>query len=247
MLASQDNGRNYADRYYQAVKTLCEQAHETQQAKIQTVASILSRAIQASHMIWTFGCTHSAMMAAELYYRAGGLVPIKGIFGPGLWLNEIPVSRTSALEGLEGYGEAILDGLPLEKDDVIIIASTSGRNAVPLEVALKCKEKGLIVVALTSIGYSSSVSSRHSSGKRLYEVADIVLDNGAPKGDALITFPDYPNYGKAVGPCSTVIGALILNEVVVQTVANMLEAGMEPPTFVSGNIDGGTKSNKQFL
>ena len=237
----------YADRYYEQMTKLVEGVFSAQRKEIAAVAALFVDAIVAKRTIWAFGCTHSSMMAAELYYRAGGLVPVRGIFGPGLWPDQLPVTRTSELEKLEGYGKVILADLPLKPGDVLMVSSTSGKNAVPVEVALEGKARGLTVVGLTSLPYSGSVESNHSSGKRLSEIADIVLDNAAPKGDALIGYPEFPHFLGFVGATSTVSGALILNAIVVETVGLLLEKGHKPPVYISGNVEGGMEANRKAM
>ncbi len=237
----------YAERYYSQISVLLEGTYHSQKETIGTVARVLADTIEAKHTIWTFGCTHGSMLAAEMYYRAGGLIPVKGIFAPGLWLDQIPVTRTSNLEKLEGYGKVILDGLPLQTGDVLIVTSTSGKNAVPVEVALEGKARGLTVVALTSLEYSKQIEAGHSSAEKLYTIADIVLDNGAPYGDALISYPGFPGFAGAVGATSTITGALLLNAIVVETVGLLLEDGFDPPVYMSGNIKGGMEHNKRVI
>ena len=237
----------YADKYYSHINNLMEEVYCKQKEIIGEVARLLVKTIQANRTIWTFGCTHGSMLAAEMYYRAGGLIPVKGIFAPGLWLDQLPVTRTSNLEKLEGYGRVILEDLPLQAQDVLIVSSTSGKNAVPVEVALEGKNRGLIVVAVTSLMYSQQIESGHSSGQKLYDVADIVLDNRAPYGDALMSYPDFPEFKNSAGAVSTITGALILNSIVVETVGLLLDAGFEPPVYVSGNITGGMEANKRAM
>lgn len=237
----------YAERYYSQMNDLLDDIYKSQKETIGEVARLLADTIKAKRTIWTFGCTHGSMLAAEMYYRAGGLIPVKGIFAPGLWLDQIPVTRTSNLEKLEGYGKVILDGLPLQAKDVLIVTSTSGKNAVPVEVALEAKAKGLTIVALTSLPYSKQIESGHSSREKLYTIADIVLDNGAPHGDALISYPEFPNFKEMVGATSTVTGAMLLNAIVVETVGLLLEDGYEPPVYMSGNVAGGMEHNTRAM
>lgn len=237
----------YADEYYSHINTLIDEVYHKQKETIGKVARLLAHTVEAHRTIWTFGCTHGSMLAAEMYYRAGGLIPVKGIFAPGLWLDQLPVTRTSNLEKLEGYGKVILEDLPLVAQDVLLVSSTSGKNAVPVEVALEGKRRGLTVVALTSLEYSQQMESGHSSGKKLYEIADIVLDNGAPYGDASIAYPQFPEFKNSVGAVSTITGAVILNAIVVETVGLLLEDGFDPPVYVSGNIQGGMEANKQAM
>lgn len=235
-------GAGGAAQYLEAAGRALERVH-SQLPRIARAAAVLTKTIVDRKNIWAFGCTHAAMLTAELFYRAGGLMVVNPLFAPGLWLDQVPVSLTSRLENLEGYGEAFFAECGAEEGDAIIVFSTSGRNAVPVGVALSAKAKGLFVIAVTSVDYSGSVSSRHSSGKRLYEVADLVLDNGAPAGDAAVALPGLP---QSVGPVSTVGGAAIINAVVVQVAADLLERGIIPPVFMSANVDEGREFNRKM-
>ena len=122
--------------------------------------------------------------------------------------------------------------------------STSGRNAVPIEMATAARARGLAVIALTSLDYSRSVASRHPSGEHLADVADIVLDNRAPAGDAVLELPGLP---EKIAPCSGAVGAAMLHAVIVQAVANLMEQGIEPPVFLSGNLPEGDSHNQRLM
>ena len=111
-------------------------------------------------------------------------------------------------------------------------------------MAAEAKRRGVKIVALTNMNTSSAVASRHSSGKKLYDFADILIDNCGEKGDASLTLPGLP---EKAGPTSTVVGALILNAVAVRAMELLLERGIEPPVFVSANLDGGDEHNARIL
>jgi uncharacterized phosphosugar-binding protein len=147
-------------------------------------------------------------------------------------------------ERLEGFGEILLKGLPLKAGEVIFVISNSGRNPEPVEVAMKAKEMGLRVIAVTSMAHSKSVSSRHSSGKKLFELADVVLDTGAPAGDAAMSFEGLK---ARAGALSTVLGAAILNAVMVEAIQYMVEKGFEPPVLMSANLDGSDEFNTRVM
>ena len=132
----------------------------------------------------------------------------------------------------------------IKRGDVIVIISNSGRNGVPVDMAQLCKQNGVTVIALTNIEHSTSSPSRHKSGKRLFELADIVLDNCGCVGDASVYFDDIQ---RSAAPTSTVTGALILNAVVAQTVEYLLQAGIVPEVYSSSNIDGGDEINEAYI
>jgi uncharacterized phosphosugar-binding protein len=115
----------------------------------------------------------------------------------------------------------------------MVIVSNSGRNAVPVEMAMLAQEHGIYTIAITSLEHSRSVTSRHSSGKRLFEFADLVIDNCVPKGDGMLDFD-----GVQSGPGSTVAGTVIVNSIVSETLRILTAEGRKPPVFVSQNVDG---------
>jgi len=232
------------EEYFSEVKKILQKIEETQIETMEKVANLIVERIIKGNNIFIFGASHSAMMAEELTYRAGGLMLINPIFAPGLSLSERPVNRTSKLERLEGFAKILLDSFPTKKDDILIIASVSGRNAVPVEMALEAKEKGLTVITLTSLEYSKSVTSRHKSGKKVYEIADIILDDCCPKGDAVLQIGNLP---QKVAPTSTIAGVYILNAIIARVVEILVESGIEPPIFLSGNLDGGDEYNARKL
>ena len=169
---------------------------------------------------------------------------INPIRAPGLNLDVDPATMTSQMERLPDYGRIIIDAQPIGSGDVIIIHSVSGRNTVTIDAALRAKEKGATVIALTNMETTRQVKSRHPSGKNLYEVADLVLDNCGCLGDASLDIPGVP---EKVAPTSTAVGAAMLNAMMAQTVALMTEAGAVPPVFVSANLDRGDAHNKEML
>ena len=183
------------------------------------------------------------MLTEELFYRAGGLMLINPIFGPGLMLNEVPVTKTSQFERLSGYADVLLDSVNLGEKDLLILISTSGRNPVPVEMALGSKERGAKVIALTSLKYTQNVSSRHQSGKKVYEIADLVLDNCGQIGDAVLQIEGLI---QKMGSTSTIAGSFILNSVVALAVEKMLALGLEPPVYLSANLDEGDEHNRSF-
>lgn len=234
-----------ADAYFDAVENALRQAREGRREALDHAASRIVKTIQAGGILWVFGSAHSSIMAQELFYRAGGLVPVNPLFAPGLTTDVRPITMTSELERQEGYGRALVQESDIRPEDTLIVASVSGRNAVPIDVALAAKEKGATVIALTSIPYSSSVSSRHSSGLRLFEIPlDGVLDVGGIPGDAAVAVPGVPVRS---GPTSTVVALYMLNGLIVDVVGRLAADGDCPPVFLSSNVDGGDRHNKALL
>lgn len=230
--------------YLDGIIQLLEEVRETQHEAIEQAAQAMASTIEAGHMVYVFGPSHAGILAQELFYRAGGLVPINPILPPGLTTDVRPATLTSRLERLPGLGEQILAETPIEAGDLLIVHSVSGRNAVAVEVAQGARKRGAFVIALTSLRYSKSVEPRQPGQPRLFETADLVLDNRAPIGDALVALPGLP---QRVGPTSTVTGAAILNSMVARTAELLQERTNDAPVFMSANLDGGDEHNRRWL
>jgi len=229
-------------RYFESIRELLDAIEKTQFEAICKAADAVTESISKGKTFHLFGTGHSHMMAEEAFCRAGGLVPVNAILEPALMLHEGPFKAT-AMERLEGYAEIIVEHAGIEEGDTVMVISNSGRNVVPVEVALTSKGRGALVIALTSLAHSSKVASRHSSGKRLFEVADIVIDNCGVFGDAIL---EVDGLSTKVSPTSTVTGAAIINILVAEVVERLLRAGIKPPVFISSNVEGGDEHNQQW-
>lgn len=230
--------------YRDNIMNVMNTAFDTQHNALMKGAEKLAEATMTGHNIFSFGCSHAGLLALELYYRTGGMATINPIRAAGLCLDIDPATMTSQMERLNDYGRIIVDNQPLGEGDVIIIHSVSGRNTVTVDVAMRAQEKGACVIALTSMSMSQGVTSRHPSGKLLYQCADIVIDNCGCLGDASIEIPGIP---EKVAPTSTAVGAALLNAMVAQAVSMVVDMGGIPPIFMSANLDTGDSHNKVML
>lgn len=192
-------------------------------------------------MLYLFGTGHSHMLALEMFYRAGGLVKVNPILYEDLMLHK-SASASTLTERREGLAESIISQYSIKANDVIIIFSNSGRNAVPVEMAEICKAKGIFVLALTNLNQSTALSSRARSGKKLYEIADIVIDNHGQAGDACVKYDN-----QFIAPTSTAIGAIVVNLLLVSIVKAMQAKGHKAEIFASSNVDGGDEINNAFI
>ena len=230
--------------YFEALLPILEQAMESQQRVIRDVAGRMADVIAADNLVYVFGAGHAGIMAEELCYRAGGLVPIVPIFAPGLTTTVRPLTLETKLERMTGYAALLLEECGITEDDMLIVHSNSGRNTVAIEMAEGARERGIIVVALTSVAHSQSVSSRHPKGYKLMDVADYVIDNCGVPGDAVV---DFAGFSQSTGSTSTVVGTALLNGAVVETVHILLERGIEPPVFRSANLDHSDEHNQRLM
>lgn len=227
-------------RFYTVATQTLARVMESQAAQIEAAGRLGAEAILGGGLIHIFGTGHSHMIAEELFGRAGGLVLVNPIFNSTLMLHE-GIARSGATERLPGYAERILALEPLSAGDLLIVVSNSGRNAVPVEAALYGRAKGLKVVAITSMAHTLSQPANHPGGQRLYEVADVVIDNGGIAGDAALEVP-----GSSVRACatSTLAATFIAQAIQAAVVERLAAAGMEPlPILRSGNLDGAKEHN----
>ena len=182
------NGKKYTDIVVETI----QKAYDSQAETILSVARLMADTIESKRNIFVFGCSHAGILAQEVFYRTGGLAVINPIFFSGFSLDTKPITMTSALERISGLGITILKQNHVKKGDLLIIHSVSGRNHVPVEMATEAKKMGINTVCLTNLDYSRNVTSRHPSGKRLFEVCDIVIDNCGEVGDAAISLQGLP-------------------------------------------------------
>ena len=232
---------DYIDKILELIKTIQTEEKDNMEKCVE----LLTEAILDKKSIYTFGASHAGILSEEMYYRAGGLIMMNPIFGREIMLDTSPITVTSKMERCVGYGTILASKVNFQKDDILIVHSVSGRNPVSIEIAAAAKEKGVKVIGLTNLKYSKSVSSRHPSGKNLYEFCDIVIDNHGDIGDACISIEGTK---QKAAPTSTVIGATILNSIVAATVQNLVKKGMKsPPIFYSANIDGGDELNEKLF
>lgn len=233
---------NYAKQYLTKIREIIGDIEKYEYEKIIMAAKMVADTLENDGFLYVFGTGHSHMLAEELFYRAGGLVRIYPILEESLMFHNGAV-KSSEAERLDGYAHVILKNTPIKKGDTIIICSNSGRNAVPVEMAVACRDMGVKVIALTNMEHTTKVSARNKIGKRLYEVADIVLDNHGCLGDASIPCPPL---GKNICPTSSIAGILILQMIAAQTVEELLARGIYPECYLSSNVDNGEKTNQDY-
>ena len=221
-------------RYIAYLQSKLQEVLDNEMPNIEKAAQLMTESCLKGGRIYVFGTGHSHLIAEEMYIRAGGLALVHAILPPELMLSSM-ATKSTMIERMEGYAEALVELYHIDEKDTLMVISNSGRNAVPVEMCMAAKAKGASVVALTSMAHSAASTSRHSSGKRMFEVADVVIDNRAVKGDAGLQTP--------VGPVSDGTGITIAQALVNEVIERMIKAGVEPPVFYSSNVDGGDEKN----
>jgi uncharacterized phosphosugar-binding protein len=230
--------------WHEALKIL-ERVRQTQADAIRRASHLFADSIGRDGVIQAYGTGHSRAFTMELAGRAGGLVPVNRIDLEDLALyTNWPLERVRRpdIERDIEAGHAILECYHIFPQDVFIIASQSGVNAAIVEVAQQAKARGHSLVAVTSLDHTQHVESRHPSGKKLYELADIIIDNCGPYGDALL---DLPIGGKACA-VSSLSTMLIAQMLTAETVHTLIERGVEPLVFLSANTPGGIEQGERI-
>lgn len=229
--------------YHSIISDQLESQFAQEGSNIEKAAEYCAASVCSGRVIHVFGCGHSQMFAMEVFYRAGGLVPVNALLIPHMAL--FPKAKLSTLqERVEGFTGEYLKLEDVDPRDTMIIVSISGRNAGVVDMALEAKKIGMKVVALTSKQFSESTTSRHSSGKHLMDVADVVIDVKCVSGDAALEMEGME--AKFCGT-STVLGMAVMESIVAQTIENCVNKGYTPPVYVSSNLDKGDAINAEHI
>ncbi|MEV6813732.1 SIS domain-containing protein [Micromonospora sp. NPDC051296] len=230
-----------AEGYLATVTATLDRVAQSQREQVARAADLIAEAIRADGVVHAFGTGHSEALAMEIAGRAGGLVPTNRIALRDLVLHggEPADVLGPKLERDPSVAHRLYDLAPIGPRDVFVLASNSGVNGAMVEFASLVRQRGHGLVAITSAEHSARMESRHPSGRKLADFADVVLDNGAPYGDATLPLPG----GGAVGAVSSITAALLAQQIVVEVVARLLAAGERPPVYLSANIAGGDAHN----
>ncbi len=227
--------------YFAIVRELLSEIEKTQTENINAAARIVAETIKNDGLVYIFGCGHSHIVAEDAFYRAGGLANVYPVFRPGLMLHE-NASKSSVLEKDEKNAVGLLDKYNFTPNDCFVVISTSGINGVPIDAALQAASKGLPIVAVYSSAYSGE-KSRHSSGKKLCEIATVAVDNCVPHGDAVIKFKGCV----AAGAVSTAASCSVMQAITLKAEEIALSEGVKPSIFASGNVQGGAEYNREII
>ncbi|WP_433256341.1 sugar isomerase domain-containing protein [Streptosporangium sp. CA-135522] len=232
-----------AAAYLDVLQDLMARVSASQAPLVDKAAALIAEAITAGGVLQAFGSGHSEAFALELSGRAGGLVAANRIELRDLVLRggaEPDVLTDPLLERDPGVARRLYELAAPHPRDVFVIASNSGVNGSIVEFAALVKARGHALIAVTSAEHSGRMASRHPSGLHLADHADIVLDNGAPYGDAIIPLRD----GGHVCGVSSITGALLAQQIVAEVVRRMEESGVRPPVYLSANAQGGDEHNR---
>ena len=219
--------------YTKNVTELILKAEQNNEENIKKVAELIEKTIIDDKIIHAFGTGHAHMLGIEMFARAGGLANVDAMVDPDC-IPTFGARRSCAIERTSGVSDVIYDSYKIEQGDIMVITS----NSMPLEMAMRCKKEGIKVVAITNVNQSKSQTSRHPSGKRLFELADVILDTGIPVGDVSL---DYN--GVKTGPVSSIISMYLINTCISLAIENLTKKDIKPMVFMSQNVDGFTNDD----
>ncbi len=236
------NQPNVYRDYFRRIYALFEEVLDSQATRIESVAAWMADSIAAEGIVHLFGSGHSHMVAEEVFHRAGSLMPLNPILDPNLTL--FGMVNATLLERTSGYARVVTGTHDIRNGEVVIVISNSGVNPVPIEAVLEAKARDARTVAITSDMHYAGAPSRHESGQRLADVADITIDTCVPRGDALVQIPgvEFP-----VGGASSVIGTALINAIVVETTHRLLMIGVTPPVIPTMNLPGGDERMHELV
>ncbi|MFI6294082.1 sugar isomerase domain-containing protein [Nonomuraea sp. NPDC050790] len=228
--------------YATQVLDLARAVVSRQEHQVRQAARLIVTSLRGGGVVNAFGSGHSEAIAMEIAGRAGGLVPSNRLSPRDLVLygGQPATVLTAELERDPEIAQQIYDLAPVEPQDVFVLISSSGVNGTVVELARIVKERGHALIALTSVEHSGAMPSRHPSGRKLLDLADVVLDNGSPYGDAILELPGGGTYGAV----STITSALLAQMVVTTAVEELVALGETPPVYLSVNVTGGDEHNK---
>jgi uncharacterized phosphosugar-binding protein len=232
-----------SEMYLAELGRILDRIRTEQRDAIAKAAAVVARAIAARGIVHVFGCGHSHLLAEEMFYRAGGLAAVNPILDDRLTFVRGVLASTRA-EREPGLAAALLAGEDVRPADAGIIVSNSGRNAAPIEMAGEFRRRAVPTIAITNVAQSRASASRHESGLRLFELADVVVDTCVPLGDAVVAGDALP---APMGPASTVAGAAIVHAIAIEAAATLKADGQQAPVLPSANVDGTSEQTLETI
>ena len=227
------------ERYFDNIISVLSKIKDTQKEKMEEAAKMVAETIKNDGIIYIFGCGHSHLIALDCFYRAGGLANVSAMLDTDLMLHN-GAAKSSKMEKMEGIAESIFERYCITDKDVLITVSTSGKNAVPVEMAQTATKNGIKNISVVSSAYFADKKGT----PLLYECSDVYIDNCVPHGDAVI---DIEGAQTKMGSVSTAASSFILQSVLMEAAEIAGKEGTELPVYMSGNIDGGADFNKALI
>jgi len=226
-------------KYYNQIIRVLDEILTTQADRIRSASRMVADVIQADGIIYIFGCGHSHLIGLDCFYRAGGLANVSAMLDTDLMLHN-GAAKSSVLEKMSGIAESILDRYCITEKDMLIVVSTSGKNAVPVEMAQAASRRGIRNLSLVSSAYFAD----KKSDPLLYECSNMYIDNCVPHGDAVINITGSE---VKMGSVSTVASSFIMQAILLEGAEAAAKEGIKVPVYMSGNVEGGAEYNRDLI
>ncbi len=227
------------DDYLKNITDVLCTIRDTQKEKLADAAKAVCNVIMNDGIIYIFGCGHSHLIGLDCFYRSGGLASVSAILDTDLMLHN-GAAKSSSMEKMPGIAEHILQRYCITQNDLIFVVSTSGKNAVPVEMSKAASDRGIRNIAVLSSAYFDD----KTDAPMLYEVCDMYIDNCVPHGDACI---DITGAETKMGSVSTAASSFILQSVLMEGAEIAGRQGKKLPVYMSGNVSGGAEFNKKLI
>lgn len=234
--------------YFKDVTALMQRILTEESDPIDRAAARVADQVAADRLVHVYGPGgHSNLASQEIFFRAGGLMHVSAILDEGTLLSGGAL-RSMAIERTPGYGKVVISDQRLGQDDLLILVNAYGINAALIDAALEAKRRGVFIIGVNSHEHANRSSkehpARHPTKQNLQDLVDIAIDCKVPIGDAIV---GVPGMGEKIGAVSTFANAFALNNLVIRAVAKLVERGIEPPVWRSGNAPGGDEANADFI
>ena len=238
------NDFGYVEKAFANIKRVMEKQGEN----IRKAAALMTEAIAADKLINVYGGGgHTTLVMGEMFFRAGGLSNINPIMETGISVFNQALKYLE-LERCENFGRSVMKYYDLQKGDLLIIFHNIGINAATIDAALEAKEKGVKIIAVSSSLWQNEMPAdhfiRHSSGKNLFELADVCIDDYNPVGDAIVK---VPGFDIPIAPVSNIVDFTIAHLLEIETIRQCVERGINPPVWNSANAPGGDQKNAAYV
>lgn len=236
------------DAYYKEVIGIIDDIHQHEKERILQCARVIADQVEKDRLVYIWGPGgHSNLAAMEMFFRAGGLMHVSAILNQETMLSN-GAMKSMYVERLPGYGKIVINDYGIGEGDLLIVANAYGINSATIDAALTAKENGATVIGICSHEHSANTPldhvARHPSKKNLQDVVDYTVDCKVKVGDAVL---EIPGFEQKVGALSTFANAYVLDCIVVEAINMMVNDGINPPVWRSGNCPGGDEWNNQFL
>ena len=236
------------DLYYKEVIGIIDEIRSTERESILKAARIVADHVKKDRLVYVFGPGgHSNLAAMEVFFRAGGLMHVSAILNQETMLS-VGALKSMQAERLPGYGKIVVEDYGIGEGDLLIVCNAYGINSATIDAALTAKAHGATVIGVSSRSHAENCPldhpARHPSKKNLHDVVDCAVDCKVKLGDATI---EIPGFEQKVGALSTYANAYVMNSIVVEAINMLVNEGVNPPVWRSGNCPGGDEWNNQFL